>query len=125
MLHPALGSSLDPVASWQVDTQEITVVVGLYDRQLSDVSDPQQMAKRLGLLWKKLAPATRLASLLVEYTRLQLENAASSTGAGRQGETGLAARLLAAFHPTSSRDDLRSRVVFIQEDPLYDRWLDA
>ncbi len=40
MLHPGLGSPLDPLASWPVDTQEIGDVVGLYERHLSDENDP-------------------------------------------------------------------------------------
>jgi hypothetical protein len=40
MVHPGLGSSRDPLASWQVDTQEIDTVVVLYERHLSDTSDP-------------------------------------------------------------------------------------
>ena len=72
MLHPGLGSPLDPLASWQVDTQEIGDVVGLYERHLSDESDPVQFTRRLGMLWKKLGTTPRLARLIVDYAYLRI-----------------------------------------------------
>ena len=125
MLHPGLGSSLDPLASWQVDTQEIDDVVGLYDRNLSDAGDPDRLARRLGVLWKKLATAPRLARLLVDYVNLHPRAAESPNEAG-----GLDAPLLVgpAFSTSgrpSSRLAAPPRPVFIEDDPMYDRWIDG
>ena len=125
MLHPGLGSSRDPLASWQVDTQEIDTVVMLYERHLSDASDPERLTMRLGLLWKKLATAPRLARLIVDYAHFRLQAIGRSSKAGQRGGPRLVGRVLAAFRQPTSRPDARLPRVFIQDDPLYDHWVDG
>jgi hypothetical protein len=125
MLHPGLGSSLDPLDSWQVDTQEIDDVAGLYARQLSDARGPEQLARRLGLLWKKLAGVPRLARLIVDYAQFQLQAAASPSEAVRLREPRLVGRVFAALGWTSARRDDPPRAAYIEDDPLYDRWVDT
>jgi hypothetical protein len=125
MLHPGIGSSRDPLASWQVDTQEIDTVVGLYERHLSDASDSERLTMRLGLLWKKLGTAPRLARLIVDYTHWRLQAIGRSSEAGRRGGPRLVGRVLAALRQPISRPDARPPLVFIEDDPLYDQWVDG
>ena len=125
MLHPGLGSPLDPLASWQVDTQEIGDVVGLYERHLSDESDPVQFTRRLGMLWKKLGTTPRLARLIVDYAYLRIQASVSSNESGRRAGPLLLGRVLAALGWNSSRSDARPRPVLVEDDPLYDYWVDG
>lgn len=124
MLHPNLGSANDPMASWQVDTDEIGDVMRFFERRLSDAEDSESLSRRLGLLWKKLASTPRFARLLVEYTQLRVSSSTASD-TSRHDEPRLVGRMLAALGRTSFRRETVQRVTFAEEDPLYDRWVDG
>ena len=71
MLHPDLGLSCDPFSVWQIDTDEIREVQGIYAAHLAGAEGTEQYGRVLGLLWKKLGGASRLASLVREYAKLR------------------------------------------------------
>lgn len=116
MLHPDLGPSRDPLASWQVDTDEIRDVIGLYSRHVAGVEGSEQLAVRLGLLWKKLGGASRLLRLVWEYAEMQSCPSPSERGARFLG------RFLASLGRPPRRRGPRSPCP--EEAPMYDRWLD-
>ena len=125
MLHPDLGAgpSRDPLASWQVDTDELRDVEELYTRHLADVKEPEVLSRRLGLLWKKLGVTPRLARLVWEYAELQRRQAAAAKKARDRGD----ARILWQFLEALGRPPRRPepRPAFIEDDPLYDPALDG
>ena len=120
MLHPGLGSSDDPLTAWQMDTVEADAVIGLDERHLSDAGDPEPFSRRLGMLWKKLATAPRLALLIVDYANLRLQSDEPHRRVGPRWVD----RVLGALSRPASRPDTRRRSVWAEDDPLYDPWAD-
>jgi hypothetical protein len=130
VLHPDLGAgpSRDPLASWQVDTDEIRDVVELYTRHLADVKEPELLSRRLGLLWKKLGSTPRLARLVWEYSELRRRQVAATTKARDPGDVRILWQILEALEALGRpprRPEPRSRPTFIEDDPLYDPALDG
>jgi hypothetical protein len=125
MLHPSLGSPPDPVPTWQVDTQEIGDLAVLYARRLAGERDPDQLARRLGVLWKKLAAAPRLASLIVGFAQLQMQAAQSPRSGVQPGKSRPFGRILAAIGWTTTRQTALTLPDYSEGDPLYDRWVDG
>lgn len=120
MLHPGLGSSPDPLTAWQIDTQDVTDVITLYNRQLLDTKDPEQHSRRLALLWKKLASTPRLARLIVGYAQMQAQR--RPIVARRSPR--FTEQVLANFGWAPSRQAATPRPTIVEDDPLYDRWID-
>ncbi len=121
MLHPELGNSSDPFSTWRVDTREIESLERLYDHHLDGINDSDHLARRLGLLWKKLGSAPHLARLIVDYAHFRLRDA---TAENRDG-TRRPRRGFATFWRSAPNRDEQPRRVFTEDDPLYDRWIDA
>jgi hypothetical protein len=126
VLHPDLGAgpARDPLASWQVDTDELRDVEELYTRHLAGVKEPELLSRRFGLLWKKLGSTPRLARLVWEYSELRRRQVAA-TKARDPGDVRILWQILEALGHPSRRPEPRSRPTFIEDDPLYDPSLDG
>ncbi len=120
MLHPNLGNPPGTLDTFQVDTDEIDEVVRLYSRRFSGREHPELVAERLGLVWKKLAGAPRLARLLLMYS--DLRRYSSHDTVMNHGY----ARIFNRVHTAITRSvGPEVRRIKIEDDAMYDHWHDG
>ncbi len=115
----------NPYSVWQIDTDEVGDVESVFAYHLAGIKNPDTFSDRLGMLWKKLGGAPRLAHLLGVYVEMKVGRKRAANEALERGEVRFLDRLRTAMgrppRPVVSRRvDLRS-----EDDPLYDRWVDS
>jgi hypothetical protein len=125
MLHPNLGVSRNPWETWQVDTDEIATVACLYAHHLSGVEEPEQVARRLGMLWKKLCGAPRLAGLVLQFAQMRMSDRSVSRAHRDVVGWRFFDQALWAMVDRPASIHERSPSRYAEDDPLYDRWLDG
>lgn len=120
LLHPNLGNPPGALDTFQVDTDEIDELLRLYSLHFTGKEQPELAAKRLGLVWKKLAGAPRLARLLLMYADLR-RYSGHDAGMGHGY-----AWLFNSVHTAIRRSTQPIiRCVSIEDDAMYDYWLDG